>query len=380
MKKELNHLRQYLIKSKIIRFCASLKITVGSLLILFLLTFWGTVSQVSHGLYQAQEQFFFSWYFLGFGFLPFPGARLICWILFINLSAVALIRFKYTSRQAGIIIIHLGMMTYLISAFILFHTTVESHVSLIENRGTNLSSAYHEWELSIWKDGDKDQIKTVYAWDDNILLKSKTLPTPVDISIIKYYQNSTAYISKLDISHPDYVNANNIADVKREPLNKEAEKNVPAIIFQLNHSNDNNLILLFGGEERPTTVNIDNTQYHFQLRHKKYPLPFTIILNDFQRELHPGTNKAKSYKSIVTINHEGVAREAMIWMNHPYRYKNYTLFQSSFSIDNMGREYSTFAVVKNSGRYFPYVSSFIVFFGLCIHFLGMSFRRRIQHA
>jgi hypothetical protein len=45
---------------KIIQLFSSVKIAVVCLLLLFVLTFWGTVAQVQQGLYVAQERFFHS--------------------------------------------------------------------------------------------------------------------------------------------------------------------------------------------------------------------------------------------------------------------------------------------------------------------------------
>jgi hypothetical protein len=53
-------------------------------------------------------------------------------------------------------------------------------------------------------------------------------------------------------------------------------------------------------------------------------------------------------------------------MNEPLRHKGYTFFQSSF-IEGPDSETSVFAVVKNYGRLFPYISSIIMCVGLLFH-------------
>lgn len=42
---------------------ASMKLTVVCLLLLTTLVVWGTLYQADHGLYQAQQKFFHSWFF-----------------------------------------------------------------------------------------------------------------------------------------------------------------------------------------------------------------------------------------------------------------------------------------------------------------------------
>ena len=130
---------------------SSLKITVSCLGLLFILTFWGTIDQVENGLYHAQEQFFNSYFFLIFGFIPFPGAQLVLWVLFLNLVCVALTRFVFRWSHIGILIIHFGLLTYFAAAFITLHCIEESQLTLREGGAANVSTAYHDWEFSIWK-------------------------------------------------------------------------------------------------------------------------------------------------------------------------------------------------------------------------------------
>ena len=66
------------------------RLTVYALAFLFVLTFWGTVYQVDHGLYAAQERFYNSWIILIGGFVPFPGTQLVLAILTVNLTAYLL--------------------------------------------------------------------------------------------------------------------------------------------------------------------------------------------------------------------------------------------------------------------------------------------------
>ncbi|MDO8580379.1 MAG: hypothetical protein Q7S13_02755, partial [Candidatus Omnitrophota bacterium] len=125
-KKKLSQIR-------FIRFFASIKLTVGCLFLLYILTFWGTIAQIQNGLYQTQHQFFYSFFFLVFGFIPFPGAQLVMWVLFVNLICVALTRFIYYSwRQIGILMIHSGLLLFLISGYVTLRGSQESVLNLQE--------------------------------------------------------------------------------------------------------------------------------------------------------------------------------------------------------------------------------------------------------
>ena len=344
----------------LIKVFSSLKITVSCLGLLFILTFWGTIDQVENGLYHAQEQFFHSFFFLGFGFVPFPGAQLVLWILFMNLVCVALTRFVYRWSHLGILIIHFGLLTYFVSAFVTLHLVEESQLTLKEGEASNVSSATHDWELSVWKqEGDK---KHVIAYDAKNFKSGQILDFPeygFEALVQNYYPNTQ------------------LEPFREAEPNKEPERNAPAGTFLVKVKNQKELPLsLFGREEWPTEAKINQTTYSFELRHKRSPLPLTVKLIDFMKEVHPNTDIARSFKSQVEILANGLNREATIFMNNPLRYKNYTFYQASYSVDAQGRESSTLAVVKNSGRLLPYMASLTTFAGLAIHFLTMAFGAR----
>ncbi|MBI4309053.1 MAG: cytochrome c biogenesis protein ResB, partial [Candidatus Omnitrophica bacterium] len=126
----------------------------------------------------------------------------------------------------------------------------------------------------------------------------------------------------------------------------------------------------------PESLPVKTGDHYSSLRHKRYPLPFTLRLKEFKVEFHPGTDVAKSYESAVEIIKPDAKRDARIYMNNPLRDKDYTFYQASYDIDAMGRKYSTLAVVRNAGRILPYIACFTVFLGLTVHFLMAAFRRK----
>src|SRR5580698_4371412 len=125
-----------------IKFLSSSRITVVCLFLLFILTFWGTIGQVQQGLYAAQERFFNSFFFLAAGCIPFPGAQLVLWVLFVNLICMMILTFKKFTQWSnlGLLVIHLGLILYFIAAFMIFHVAQESNVRLAEGEQTNVST------------------------------------------------------------------------------------------------------------------------------------------------------------------------------------------------------------------------------------------------
>ena len=370
----MNSFRKKLQRIPVIKACASLKITLTCLILLFVLTFWGTVDQVYNGLYLAQERFFNSFFFLFGGFIPFPGAQLVLWVLFINLVCVALTRFVYNRDHIGITIIHSGLLLFFVAAFVTLHCVEESHLTLMEGEAANVSAAYHDWEIAAWKEGGSE--KDIIAYDTAGLRGGQELPFleyGLTLTVGHCYRNSEAYSG--GSAAGSVLNASGIGTLKPVALNKEPEKNLPGCILTAEGVGP---VILYGAEDTPLKITQGGQDYFLQLRHKNFPLPFLLRLRDFTVEWHPNTEVARSYKSLVEVIPPGGggSREVLISMNKPLRYKNFTLYQASYSIDKFGRESSTLAVVKNTGRLLPYVASFMTFGGLALHFLLMAFKAK----
>ena len=255
----------------LLKILASVKITGFCLLWLFVLTFWGTVAQVSQGLYAAQERFFFSVFFLVGGIFPFLGAQGVLWILFINLCASSVVHFSKikTWRSIGLKISHGGVLIYFVAAFATFHLSEESSVHLMEGESTNVGTSYNEWEIASFKVGTGQRL--VKAID----LKGLKVGSSIELNgthiyIEQIYWNCSAFVSK---KGRGILNASGIDVLQPLEINKEREKNLAGGIFKIN----NQTVLLYGDEIKPTKVG----EKYFHLRHKKFPLPFTLKLKKF---------------------------------------------------------------------------------------------------
>ncbi len=355
----------------------SFKIATTCLLLLIVLTFFGTFYQIEHGLYLAQEKFFYSWLFkwmlsvpgTDFQFwFPFPGGLLVCTVLTINLIVATIFKIVWMKKKLGVLLIHIGLITLMLGSGITFFMAEESQITLAEGSSTEFAQSYSEWELSVWKEKG-DSVVEVSAFD----LSSKSPGTLVQFSdfnlsvdILRYYGNSQPYGVQPAIPDSGYINSSGIAMIRSVQLRKSPESNLPGGYFKVKLGDQEQTLLLFASESRATLVG----DYAFQLRRRRIPLPFQITLLDFQREMHGGTGMAKSYQSKVRIIKQKEERDVLIWMNHPLRLDGFTLFQSSFATDpESGAELSTFATVTNPGRLIPYISTVVSGLGLIIHFI-----------
>jgi ResB-like family len=362
-----------------IKLLSSSRITVVCLFLLFILTFWGTIAQVQQGLYAAQDRFFNSFFFLAAGFIPFPGAQLILWVFFVNLMCMMILSFKKYCQwgSSGLLITHLGLILYFIAAFMIFHVSQESNVHLAEGEGTNVSTSYHDWEIAYWKEGGPE--RQVSAIDAGSFKPGFRLPIEnkdFTLTVNEFYPNSDAFNDPAAKKETAILNAAGITLLTGKPIAKEKEQNIAGASFNLRFDNKSYDLILYGAESQPTPVTIAGKDYNFILRHKRYPLPFTIRLDHFKAEFHPGTELAKSYESLVTVTTGTLERQVRIYMNNPLRYKDYTVYQASYDTGNTGKQSSTLAVVKNYARVLPYIACFTVFFGLALHFLIQAFASR----
>src|SRR3989338_5537629 len=305
--------RKQLSKNPVLKALSSVRITVVCLCLLFILTLWGTIDQVYNGLYLAQARFFNSWAFTFWGFVPFPGARLVLWVMFINLVCVALIRLVYRWSNLGITIIHSGLLLFFLAAFVTFHYVEESNITLMEGEGTNTAQAYHNWELSVWEEAGNN--KTVAAFDTDRLRKGQVLEYAkfgLTAVIDTYYRNCEAYTQSDENQSKTFLNASGIKSLKPVSLDIEPQKNIPGIVFELRGADGGGAYaLLSGWEQQPLTVTKGGKTYLMQLRLKRFPVPFLVKLKDFKMERHPNTEVARSYESLVEIISGGASREVL---------------------------------------------------------------------
>jgi cytochrome c biogenesis protein ResB len=146
------------------------------------------------------------------------------------------------------------------------------------------------------------------------------------------------------------------------------EKNMTGIEFTVEHTGTGNdgKYLTFDKFPKPPQITIGGKTFTIAIERATRALPFSITLDKFEQDFHPGTDMARAYKSMVTVADGKNSWPALIEMNEPLRYKGYTLYQSSF--DESGEKpFTVLSVVENKGRIFPYIATLIIAFGLILH-------------
>jgi ResB-like family len=355
---------------------ASLKISVACLVLLLILTAWGTVYQASYGLHAAQVRFFYSWYFLVGGFIPLPGAQLVMWVLFFNLVASMLFRVRYSWDNAGNVLTHGGFLFLLAGSFVTYHYAQESYLPLAEKAISNVSLDRRQWELAVWEAKLSDFEKQVSAVSLGQAQVGGSLAFPefgFEASVRNYYRNCEAFPASQEDGHGMEANAIGSLAPKRPAL--DPEENVPgATLIVRRPGEELREVVLFGGMSAPARIQWGDKKFHVALRRLRHPLPIAVKLIDVKKEEYPGTGIARAYQSDVVVRADGAEFKSRISMNHPLHYKDFTFYQSSYSVDEQGRETSVLAVVENKGKLLPYISGTLIFIGMLVHFLLMLFR------
>lgn len=162
----------------------------------------------------------------------------------------------------------------------------------------------------------------------------------------------------------DYLqNANEEYDVIEASMRTDAT--VPVI--QVRHRDMirwlalNDMIKIFG----------EKSAYLFGYQNRRLDLGFNIHLNQFDVIHYEGTSKAKEYASQVSIGPVGEAlppgaENLQISMNKPLKHNGYTVYQASFSTDEMTGKpnASVFSINRDPGRMVKYMGSLVLSLGI----------------
>lgn len=359
-------------KYKLLTLLSSQKITVMCLLLFMVITILGTLYQVAHGISEARDTFFTSWFILIKGVMPFPGGQLILWIFAINLLSSCFVRFKFKLNKIGIWFVHIGLLVLCFSSFYTYKYSIEGNLQISEGDTAKYAIVKGKWELAIWYIDNGNRIVTCYPMsprkenDKYLLNKPK-----VSLSIEKYIENSEPVQGERKST--EYINVSNITDITKCTKKTTNMQSIPGMILSLSTNGSSpsttKKVILYGGERFPTKLQINGTTVYLQLRAKTLRLPAKIKLVDVVQQMYKGTNIAKNYESNIIIYQDGVERKVRIFMNHPLSIDNFTFYQSSYGKDIDGREATLLTVVKNPGKYLPYIACIITGLGMIIHFM-----------
>jgi hypothetical protein len=340
----------------------------------------GTVTQKYIGLFESQRLFFSSFIFWA-GPLPLPGGRLVTAFMLISLLAKIFYASPWHKEKVGIFISHLGVLLLLLGGLVTAAFSNEGYMLLNKNQDANHFLDYHQRVLTISK--NSAAVITLPLEDLRKTRKINDASLPFTVTIDHLCRNCTMALREGDSK----ALKGSAQKVMLTPIDGylEDERNLSGIEFTVEGAGDaNGTYIAFEPMDKQASFTIANTNYDIRIGRETHALPFSLELIDAQKEVHPGTTTPRSYRSTVLLSDGELKQRAVISMNHPLRYKGYTVYQASFnqSVDTEQTQSVSFAVVQNSGRAFPYIASITLCIGLMIHlFLRLpKLMRKRPHA
>ena len=391
--------------TKLLNLLASLKLSIGLLVLARVLVFAGTFAQIESGTFEVQKRYFHAWLtWVNFRmFLPgmpggmvLPGGYAIGLAMLVNLLANWLTRFKLAWSKVGLHLIHLGLVILLLGEAWTSVASTESNMVLRQGQTAATTQDPNRVELAITDRSPADPARLWSVRQDLLRTGQRVVDAsyPVQLRIEEYAANSELR-GPADAGDPANARANLGDGVGVTLLPRPTQgatrnmRNVPSAyvtVLQADKPLGTLLLSMWEPLDRPQSVLLaDGKQVWLQLRPKQYILPFKLKLIEFRNQRYTGSQKARSYSSTVRLvdRERGVDREDRIWMNHPMRYRGLTFYQAGFN----GQDTTVLQVVRNPAAPVPYVACAIGSLGLVVQFgiglagfLGSRSRRKAAGA
>lgn len=364
---------------RLIKFFTSLKLTVVLLALGLVLVFWGTLAQVTLGLYKAQNEFFRSflvfWQPAGSSVrIPlFPGGYLIGGLLLINLVAAHLRYYQPGLKKIGIVLIHLGVVLLLVGQLLTDFLSAESSMHIRVGGTKNYSEADRQFELAVVDVTDKDSDK-VFAISHQRLAKQKAIRHPELPFTVrpKTYHLNSQLSQKAEEGFTQVTGVtgfDGIIWMKELPHETVMDRrDMPSAIVELaDDKGQGGTFLVSAYIDRAQRFTVGERTYEVSLRAQRFYKPFSLHLKEFNHDRYPGTQIPKNFSSRVLLNRPdtGERREVLIYMNNPLRYWGETYYQASFDRDDQG---SVLQVVRNPSWLTPYFACVLVALGMIVQF------------
>ncbi len=361
-----------------VRFFVSLRLTVVLLVLSILLVFFATLDQVHLGVWGIQHKWFFTFIVVqpinGLPVPVFPGGYFIGGLLFINLLAAHLYRFRLGWKKSGIWLAHLGLLLLILSQFLTGLEQRESQVQFRVGETRRYSEDFRLNELAVIDTTDP-KFDDVTAIPESLLAGNEPVQSPrLPFRIVPrlYYPNSVVQMRSQAPNAPPSPATMDIGAqlaVLPQPLTyKEDERNMPAACVELvGPEGSLGIWLVSPWIAEPQTFDYAGRTWQLVMRFKRYYTPYAMTLLQLKNDVYPGTDIPKNFSSQVRIQNDDDQshRDVLIYMNSPLRYRGLTYYQYQM---NKADGLSVLQVVSNPSWRLPYLACLLVAAGLVIQF------------
>ncbi len=371
--------------SSIYRFLSSLRLTVVLLILSMILVFIGTLEQVRYGIWVVQKMYFHSW----FVYFPvpntpiqvplLPGGYLLGWLLVINLACAHFRYFKRGWKQAGIMMIHGGLVLILLGELSTSVWQVESYMRIPEGETRSYSEDFQKLELAVI-DRSGEETDTVVSIPVERLRAGNSIQHPALPFMLRVeacFANTRFFRRMEGDAEPRQATAGigrNVKAVEVERTFNPDERNLTTAMVGIDGTGGPvGTWMVSNAFAVPQRFAFEDRTFTIELRPKRYYRPYELTLIDFTHEKYPGTEIPSHFSSRLVLDNPetGENREVEVYMNHPLRYAGLTYYQAGFEA---GDTVTVLQVVRNPAWLLPYISSTLITLGLIVQFSIHLFR------
>jgi hypothetical protein len=365
----------------VLRLFSSFGLAIVVLLLLLVLTYFGTLEQKHRSIYDVQRDYFESWVVVHrweapFGLtipIPLPGATLLLGVLAVNLVVGGVVRLRKRAATVGVLIAHIGIVTLLAGSLVEFFFSEKGHLALLTGQDGDEFESYYEWDVVVAEPLAEGRVREhvvpyerIEDLNEGRAARFTSESLPFDLRISGWVRN--AWPEARDGAGVDgFV-------LRQLDVLKDAEDNIPGLLATVVEKGAGGRTrhgLLYGGQRFPWRIQVDGKPYDLDLRRRRWMVPFRLQLDRFVAAFHPRTNRPKEFSSYVTKIEDGAEQQIHITMNQPMRHRGYTFYQSGWGgpfEDRSGRVVwrSIFSVVENPADRVPILACVIIAVGLLI--------------
>ena len=364
-----------------VQFFVSLRLTVVLLALSIVLVFAATLNQQELGIWGIQQKWFRSFVVIsevkGFPVPIFPGGYFIGGLLFINLIAAHVYRFKLGWKKAGIFLTHIGIMLLLLGELFTGLLQEDSMMRLDEGETKRFSESTLYNELVLIDATDPQWDEVVAIPEDQLRRRDAVqhAKLPFRVVIKDYFPNSTMQMRSQVPNAPSSPATQGLGpQIVAIPLAityKHNERNLPAAYVELVGTQGSLGTWLVGSQlSEPQTFEHEGRTWRIAMRPERFYTPYTVTLINFSHDRYPGTEIPKNFSSKVRLRTDDgqTDREVLIYMNNPLRFEGLTFYQAGFENND---QTSILQVVKNPSWLLPYIACLLLTLGLLWQF-GIS--------
>ncbi len=397
--------------------------------LLLLITLLGTLEQVDHGLFKSQQKYFESIVVPGIDLacclramhlpyegawtlpLPLPGGYLLMVLLAVNMICGGLIRLKKeclwfgklltfrfgelrpVPHRLGVFISHFSIVFMLLAGLVSLYYKRDGAVWVHEGSSAAEFQSFHESVIEIERvtprtKDSKRKALVIPGWqfEDLSAGKARTFTSadlPFELMVMNHAENAgvrRAIASDAKNTVVDGFCLQLLGDrdpETKKPIEHEQMLNGAYVKVVDKKTKQEQSGIIWRRAEAPYTFKVGDEMFAVTIGRRTWPLPFTVRLDKFVRETHPGTAQARKFASHVTVFRDGREEKKLITMNEPLRYGGFAFFQSSFdaaAAERGGPQSSMFQVVSNPSDHWPLISLIAATVGLLIHMVWSLMR------